>query len=243
MTKCLPDGDTEPVDKPTSAPPEPVSACVKSQTVNWFTSYISERGLHELHHTDAHFYPVISHMRPSVTKHPPCCGSIISRVKKRLVNAAALSESPARSESFGWVKGQRILNHWNLNCAGSRFLLVSAWQLKLRWFHQFSWDFNSFYSTFDITLKPPPKKTTSDKAPKGQNTVSDLFTPKPTETHTTTHKHRLPNARRADLFTPLNIPSEEEGQQILPLHLCGLMFARCSLPFNRFFSSTPGCQH
>lgn len=27
------------------------------------------------------------------------------------------------------------------------------------------------------------------------------------------HKHRLPNAKRADLLTPINIPPEEEGKQ------------------------------
>lgn len=80
-------------------------------------------------------------------------------------------------------------------------------------------------------------------APKKARAPCLTFHPK---THKEIHNHTQtpsPKRQKADLFTPINIPSEEEGKQILSLHLCALMFARCSLLFPPFFLSTGDCQH
>lgn len=90
------------------------------------------------------------------------------------------------------------------------------------------------------SVTPPPKHfRQGSKRP--QHRVWPFHPKTHTETHTTTHKHRLPNAKRAGLFTPINIPSEEEGKRILSLHLLGLMFARRWL-LPQFFLSTRGCR-
>lgn len=162
-----------------------------------------------------------------------------------------MSELPAGNKTLEWMKGQQIRKQplsavtfesceipivlepgsSSCQCIIIKNKAISSIQPRLQLILPHIWYTN---------LSPRPHLKHFSRGSKRPEHRVWPFHPK---AHTTMHKHRLPNAKRADLFTPVNIPSEEEGRQILSLHLFGLMFARCSLLFPQFFLFARGCRH
>lgn len=95
MTKCLPDGPSEPVDMPTSAPPELVSFSESGKESHADLYLYKWKGLDLTSLYCCAFVSCnFSHVPSCDPNHPLCCGSIISHVKKRRGYAIALSELP-----------------------------------------------------------------------------------------------------------------------------------------------------